>query len=282
MRMFDSVASMRTAIRAARQEGHTIGFVPTMGALHDGHLSLARRARTECDFVVMSVFVNPTQFGPGEDFARYPRQLNRDSAMAQKVGVHAVFAPPPDAMYPAGAQTVVSVPGVSARWEGAARPTHFAGVATVCAKLFSIVEPDRVYMGLKDLQQVRVLQRMATDLILPLKIIPCETVREPDGLAMSSRNAYLSEVERTGARVLYQALAACEHEFRAGERSVSALEAVLQRVLAGEPLARPDYATVVDAVTLEPIDTVEAQAAAIVAVRVGATRLIDNLLFGPN
>jgi pantoate--beta-alanine ligase len=276
--MFETVSVLRTAIRAARNEGRSVGFVPTMGALHEGHLSLMRRARAECDFVVVSIFVNPTQFGPGEDFARYPRDLAKDSGLIQKLGVDAIFAPSTEVLYPAGSQTYVEVPEIAARLEGAFRPGHFRGVATVCAKLFQVVQPDRAYFGMKDLQQVRVVQRMVTDLLLPVTVVPCPTVRDVDGLALSSRNGYLGAPERAAATVLSRALRACEAAFAGGELSAHALEQVLAEELGREPLARVDYAVVVDASTLDPVERVCSPAAAVLAVHIGATRLIDNAL----
>jgi len=280
MRTFHQITALRAYLRAARKDDKRIGFVPTMGAFHEGHLTLMRRARADCDIVVVSVFVNPTQFGPGEDFERYPRDLARDSRLAQQVGVDALFTPTVEEIYPAGAQMVVEVPVLAARWEGEARPGHFRGVATVCAKLFQIVQPDRAYFGQKDYQQLKVVERLVADLHIPLTVVPVPTVREEDGLAMSSRNAYLSAEERRAATVLHRALTRAESLFESGERSGKVLRAALTETLTSEPLAKPDYAAIADAETLEPLETVEDRAVALLAVRIGATRLIDNLLLG--
>lgn len=267
-------------MRAAHEGGRSIGLVPTMGALHDGHLALMRRARAECDVVLVSVFVNPAQFGPEEDFERYPRDLQRDSRMAQQVGVDALFTPSVGQMYPEGAQTVVEVPDLASRWEGARRPGHFGGVATVCTKLFHAAQPHSAYFGQKDYQQLRVVERLVTDLLMPLSVVPVPTVREGDGLAMSSRNAYLSGAERPAAAVLYRALEAARAAHEEGERAASALAAAMDVTLAAEPLASREYAAVVDPETLEPLDTVGEAAVALVAARIGNTRLIDNAFIG--
>ena len=279
MRTFDSISALRTAVRSAREDRRTIGFVPTMGALHAGHVALLQRARTECDYVVASVFVNPTQFGPGEDYERYPRDLRADSRIAQAAGVDALFAPTAHEMYPGGPAVTVDVPDLAARWEGAVRPGHFRGVATVCTKLFNIVQPDRAYFGQKDYQQLKVIQRLVADLFLPLVVVPVATVREEDGLALSSRNRYLTPEERTAATVLYAALSAVLEMFRAGERDPGTLTSALRDRLASEPLARVDYAVIADAETLEPVgEAVADRAVALVAARFGDTRLIDNMV----
>lgn len=280
MRTFQQITALRAYLRAAREDNKRIGFVPTMGAFHEGHLTLMRRARADCDVVVVSVFVNPTQFGPGEDFSRYPRDLARDSRLAQQADVDALFTPDVETIYPAGAQTFVEVPGLAARWEGESRPGHFRGVATVCAKLFQIVQPDRAYFGQKDYQQLKVIERMVADLFLPLTVVPVPIVREEDGLAMSSRNVYLSAAERRAAPVLYRALSRAQAAFASGERSGAALRAILTASLAAEPLVSPDYAAIADAETLEPLTTVEDRAVALLAARIGSTRLIDNALLG--
>lgn len=266
-------------MRAARGDRRAIGFVPTMGALHAGHVALLQRARAECDYVVMSVFVNPTQFGPTEDFQKYPRDLREDSATAQSAGVDALFAPTEDEMYPDGPRVTVDVPEVASRWEGAVRPGHFCGVATVCAKLFNIVQPDRAYFGQKDYQQLKVIQRLVFDLFLPLTVVAVPTLREDDGLAMSSRNRFLSAEERAASTVLNSALRAALDRFRTGEQSASALNAVLRERLAEEPRAQIDYAVVVNAETLEPaVGAIAGRAVALIAARLGAVRLIDNML----
>lgn len=278
---------MRAHLRAAREEGASIALVPTMGALHEGHLALIRRAETECDRTVVSIFVNPTQFGPGEDYDRYPRDMARDSRICQEEGVEAIFAPSVEEMYPDAASpngrallTTVRVAGLTDRFEGAARPGHFDGVATVCAKLFQIAQPDRAYFGQKDYQQLLVVQRMVADLNMPLVIVPVPTVREADGLALSSRNAYLSPDDRRRATVLPRALQAAVDLFEAGERSVGALEEAMRRVFAEEAAIEVEYVTVADGKTLEPLQTVDAGAVALAAVRIGGTRLIDNVLLG--
>jgi pantoate--beta-alanine ligase len=280
MRTFDSVSTLRAYVRSSRQDGKTIGFVPTMGALHEGHATLMKRARADCDVVVVSIFVNPTQFGPGEDFGRYPRDLTRDSTLAQQAGVDALFTPVPETIYPAGDRTVVEVGGLGERWEGERRPGHFRGVATVCAKLFQIVGPDRVYFGQKDYQQLKIIERLTADLFFPHVVVPVSTVREKDGLALSSRNAYLNPEERHGARALYRALSAAKERFTLGERNGNALRGEMERIFAEEPRAVLDYAAVVDADTLEPLEQVRDRAVALIAARLGATRLIDNMLLG--
>jgi pantoate--beta-alanine ligase len=280
MRTFQQIAALRAFVHAVREDGKTLGFVPTMGAFHEGHLTLMRRARGDCDEVIVSVFVNPTQFGPGEDYDRYPRDPSHDSRLAQEIGVDALFAPGVEEMYPTASQTVVEVPALAARWEGERRPGHFRGVATVCTKLFQIVQPDRAYFGQKDYQQLKVVERLVADLNIPLTIVPVSTVREPDGLAMSSRNVYLSPEERSAALILHRALRQAERLFLAGERSGAVLRAALNEMLASEPLAQADYAAVADADTLEPLETVGERAVLLLAARIGANRLIDNLLLG--
>jgi pantoate--beta-alanine ligase len=259
-----------------RSQGKTIGFVPTMGYFHEGHLSLMKRARQECDVVVVSIYVNPLQFGPREDFNRYPRDLQRDLKMAEEVGVDIVFAPKDEDMYPEGYQTFVEVTELTRGLEGFYRPGHFRGVTTVVAKLFNIVLPHKAYFGEKDFQQLRVVQRMVRDLNFPVEIVPCPTVRETDGLAMSSRNTYLNPEERRAATVLYRALEAADELFKSGERNAAKLKAKVWEVLASEPLARPQYVEIVDAQTLEPIFTVDRPAAILLAVFVGQARLIDE------
>jgi pantoate--beta-alanine ligase len=280
MRTFEQIASLRPFLRAAREDGKVIGFVPTMGALHEGHLSLIRRARAECDVVVVSIFVNPTQFGPGEDFQRYPRDIQRDSVLTQQADVDALFLPAVEEIYPQNGQTLLDVPDIAARWEGERRPGHFQGVATVCAKLFLIVQPARVYFGQKDYQQLRVIERMVADLHFPLTVVPVPTMRAEDGLALSSRNAYLTEEERAAAPVISKALQRARDLHAAGERSAAALERAMAEELSSEPLLVTDYAVVTDADTLEPLKTIEARAVAMIAARLGRTRLIDNKVLG--
>lgn len=255
-----------------------VGLVPTMGALHDGHLSLVRRARSECGFVVVSVFVNPAQFGPGEDLNRYPRDLESDARACEEVGADVLFAPDGRQMYPDGFDTWVEVGGPAQALEGASRPGHFRGVATVCAKLFNIVGPDRAYFGRKDYQQLKVIEKMVRDLDMRLEIVPVETVREPDGLAMSSRNAYLNADERRAAVVLYRALSEAAAAFEAGEQSAAAVQDIVAKLIKYEPLAELDYVAVVDAGSLEPIDRIDRPVAILLAARIGSTRLIDNVV----
>jgi len=275
MRVVHTIAEVR-AIRRALPG--TWGFVPTMGYLHEGHLSLVRRARAENDHVAVSIFVNPTQFGPHEDYDRYPRDLERDLRLLEPLGVDLVFAPPVEEMYPPGFQTWVIVEEVSRPLEGASRPGHFRGVATVVAKLLNIVQPDRAYFGQKDAQQAVVIRRMVRDLNIPVEIVVCPTVREPDGLAMSSRNTYLSPEERRAATVLFRALQAARARYEAGERDAERLREAMREVIRAEPLARLDYVSVADPETLQELSRVEGRALLSLAVYIGRTRLIDNLL----
>ncbi len=268
------------AMRSWRAGVHgALGLVPTMGALHAGHLSLVRRARRECERVVATIFVNPAQFGPREDFATYPRDLPRDLALLGAEGVDLVFTPPRAAIYPAGFATWVDVERLTERWEGTSRPGHFRGVATVVLKLLNLVQPHRAYFGEKDYQQLQVVTAMARDLDVPVAIVPCPTVREPDGLAMSSRNASLSAEDRRAAGVLWRALTAARDAAGLGERSGAALTVLVERTIAAEPRARVDYVAVVDPLTLEPVETIgPAGAVCCVAAHVGPVRLIDNLM----
>jgi pantoate--beta-alanine ligase len=262
---------MREVSRGWHREGRDIGLVPTMGALHAGHLSLVNRAREESTRVVVSVFVNPIQFGQGEDLGRYPRSPERDAELLRQAGVDAIYSPTVAAIYSEAASTRVTVHGLSARLEGAARPGHFEGVATVVTKLFSAAEPDRAYFGQKDAQQVAVVRRLALDLDLGVEIRVCPTVREADGLALSSRNAYLGPEERQAAVCLSDALRRAADAYRSGERDPTRLRSRLHLVLAREPLARVDYAEVVDPETFSPPGSL-----AVLAVWIGKTRLIDN------
>lgn len=267
-------------VRALRWENPQItwGFVPTMGYLHEGHLSLVRRAHEENERVAVSIFVNPTQFGPGEDLSQYPRALERDMELLHAAHADLVFTPNDADMYPPGFQTYVSVGDVAKTLEGASRPSHFQGVATVVTKLFNIVQPTRAYFGQKDAQQVAVLRQMVADLNFNLEFIVCPTVREPDGLAMSSRNKYLSPEERQAATVLYRALTAAESAWRAGEKRGETLRAIMTATVAHEKLARLDYASVADPMTMIELEHISAQALFSLAVFVGKTRLIDNFL----
>jgi len=276
-----SKAEARGAVRAARRDEQRIALVPTMGALHDGHLSLVRAACERAEYVVVSVFVNPTQFGPGEDFEAYPRDIERDMALLKAEGADLLFTPTPQVMYDPDASVTVDPGPLGGVWEGAVRPTHFSGVCTVVTKLFSIVGPDLAFFGEKDFQQLQIVKRMARDLDLPVKVVGCPIVRECDGLAMSSRNAYLDTDERAAATVLYRALRTAETLALGGERDVAALSAAMRETIAAEPLASLDYAEIVDPATLEQATTLDAPTRAIMAVRVGATRLIDNMAIVP-
>ncbi len=279
-KIVSTVAGMQALSRKVRRRGRSIGLVPTMGALHAGHLSLVTAAKAGCDFVIVSIFVNPLQFGPNEDFNRYPRPFDDDLRKLREAGVDAVFAPPVEEMYPAGAATKVYVEGLSERLDGASRPGHFRGVSTVVAKLFEAVQPDRAYFGQKDGAQVAVLRKMTRDLNMPVEIVVCPIVREPDGLAMSSRNIYLSAEQRRQALCLRRSLTRVENLFAAGERDAAQLVAAGREVMAGEPTARLDYFAIVNWETLEPLVRVEAEALVAVAARVGETRLIDNVILG--
>lgn len=275
-----AIGELRAAVRAARQAGRRIGFVPTMGALHEGHLRLLDRAHEVSDFVVLSVFVNPLQFAPTEDLARYPRDLERDRALAFSRGAHLLFAPEVATMYPDGAEMRV-VPGPTAeRWEGAVRPGHFTGVLTVVLKLFNLVQPDVAIFGRKDAQQVALVRRLIADLDVPVQLDVAPTVREADGLALSSRNAYLSPEERAQARVLSHALRAAHAAFASGARTSDAITAAMAAVFASEPAVLVDYLSVVDPMTLVPVSTVTDETLVAVAARVGRTRLLDNIVLG--
>jgi len=276
MRLIETVAEFR----AARTGLGELGLVPTMGYLHEGHLSLVARARAECVAVAASIFVNPTQFGPNEDLARYPRDLPRDLGLLEAAGVDLVFAPQPSEVYPPGFDTVIEVRGVTDVLEGAVRPGHFAGVATVVAKLFNIVQPTRAYFGQKDAQQSVVIRKLVRDLNLPVEVVVAPTVRETDGLALSSRNSYLTRGERAAAPAIYRALNAAKAQFEGGEREAEALRDAMRAVIAAEPLMRVDYVSVADADSLRELTRVEDRALASMAVRLGTTRLIDNLLLG--
>ncbi len=255
-----------------------LGLVPTMGALHEGHLSLVRRAKVENDHVGVSIFVNPTQFGPHEDLSKYPRPLERDLQLLTEAGVDLVWTPTPEIVYPPGFQTYVTVEDVSQPLEGQRRPGHFRGVATVVAKLFNAFTPDRAYFGQKDAQQVVVIKRMTADLNFPLEIVVCPIVREPDGLALSSRNVYLSPQERQAAPALYRALTVAKEMYDRGERDGEQLRQMMRAILAAEPLAQPDYVSAADPDTLAELNRVHNRVLLSLAVRIGGTRLIDNLL----
>ncbi len=278
LKVFTTVDEMRNASRAARHAGKRLGFVPTMGALHEGHLSLVRAARASADVVAASIFVNPTQFGPAEDLAKYPRSLERDRELLEREGVELLFAPSVEEMYPAGVVTWVTVEGLSDKLDGGSRPGHFRGVTTVVAKLFHIVEPDAAFFGQKDAAQVAIIRRMVSDLKLPVEIVVCPIIREPDGLAMSSRNAYLDPEQRQRALVLRRALKRVEELVDAGERNAEKLAAAGRQEFEREKSVRLDYFAVVDPDTLEKVNDISGGALVAVAAYVGSTRLIDNLV----
>jgi pantoate--beta-alanine ligase len=278
MRVIRTVAELRAWLREERAAGKIIGLAPTMGALHEGHLSLVRAAKASCGAVAASIFVNPTQFGPNEDFALYPRTFDADCALLEAEGVDVVFAPVPEEMYRPGSTTFVEVAGLSERLDGKSRPGHFRGVATVVAKLFLAAEPDRAFFGQKDAAQVAVIRRMTADLGLPVEIVVCPIVREPDGLAMSSRNRYLSTEERKQALVLSRALSAVQGLAAGGGTRASALIEAARRVISSEPAVRVDYIAAVDWATLEAVDEIGSGALFAVAAYVGSTRLIDNFV----
>jgi pantoate--beta-alanine ligase len=278
MLLLRTIAEARSACARFRAAGKTLGLVPTMGALHPGHLSLVRAAQESCDAVVVSIFVNPTQFGPKEDFASYPRNFEQDCDTLEAAGVDVVFAPSVEEMYPPGASTFVEVAGLSDRLDGASRPGHFRGVATVVTKLFHIFAPDVAFFGQKDAAQVAVLRRMVRDLRFAVRLEVCPTMREPDGLALSSRNRNLSEAERRQALVLYRALREVERRFQAGEVDSGKLIGEAQRILKEEPGVQVEYFRIVGPETLEDVSDVRPSSLVAVAARVGATRLIDNLL----
>lgn len=272
---------MKQQARLARAENRIIGLVPTMGALHVGHTSLVARARQDCSTVVASIFVNPAQFGPSEDFAKYPRSMGTDAEKLAVAGVDALFFPEVAEIYPPGFSTYVNVEGLSERLEGRSRPGHFRGVATVVLKLLEIVQPDYAYFGRKDAQQARIIAQMARDLNLDAEIVVCPIVREADGLALSSRNAYLKGEERRAAGVLHRALLAVRSELEAGGRDGLHLQGVMRRIIEEEPMARLDYAEIADAETFERVTQVRRACYALLAVFVGKTRLIDNLFIEP-
>jgi pantoate--beta-alanine ligase len=272
---------MKEHARQARAEGRIVGLVPTMGALHDGHLSIIKRAMQDCSAVIASLFVNPKQFGPKEDFANYPRSFDEDVKKFTEAGVEGLFAPEPAEVYPPGFCTYVNVEVLSERLEGRSRPGHFRGVTTVVLKLLEIVQPHFAYFGRKDAQQARLIQQMARDLNVDTEIVVCPITRERDGLALSSRNVYLNAEERRAATVLHRALDAARHEVTAGVRDALRLQTVMRKVLDSEPLASVDYAEIVDANTFEPVIQVRRSCYALLAVFIGKTRLIDNLFVEP-
>ncbi len=274
------VTTLEELWAARKQLPEPVGFVPTMGYLHDGHLSLVRCAKRDNRSVAVSIFVNPTQFGPNEDLESYPRDLARDLALLEAEGVDLVWTPTAEVMYPPGFQTWVEVTEITQLLEGARRPGHFRGVTTVVAKLFNGVQPQRAYFGQKDAQQARVIQQMVRDLNFPIEIVVCPIRREPDGLAMSSRNTYLNPAERKAATVLYRALTAAKTAFEQGERDADALRKIMEDTINAEPLARLQYVSCADPDTLEELHGPVEKALLSMAVFVGKTRLIDNMLIG--
>ncbi len=281
LRLLTRIAEVRRAVAEARQQRQNIGLVPTMGALHEGHAALIREAVRQTDFVVVSVFVNPTQFAPNEDLERYPRRLEADRQLCQQAGAAVVFAPTVEEMYPLGFQTFVEVTELTRGLCGASRPTHFRGVTTVVAKLFGIVQPDRAFFGQKDAQQARVVRQMVQDLNFPIELVVCPTQREADGLAMSSRNQYLTPSQRREAVALYRCLCHAEQRVAQGERDAKRLCDELRAILAAVPEARIDYVECVDADTLQPVTVLDRPTLLALAVFIGTTRLIDNTILLP-
>jgi pantoate--beta-alanine ligase len=278
MKICTMIDEMRAASRALRSQRGRLGFVPTMGALHEGHLTLVRAAKASCGTVAASIFVNPKQFAPNEDFGTYPRPFERDRSLLEKEGVDLLFAPPVEEMYPPGAVTWVTVEELSDKLDGRSRPGHFRGVTTAVSKLFHIVEPDAAFFGQKDAAQVAILRRMVRDLNFPVEIVVCPIVREPDGLAMSSRNAYLDSQQRRRALVLHRALMKVKKLAEQGERNVTRLLAIAREELASEPLVRLDYLEIVDRDSLDVVENISKGAVMVLAAFVGTTRLIDNIL----
>ena len=276
MKICHTIDEMRAGRRAALREGRTVGLVPTMGALHEGHLSLVRMAKAQCDRVVVSIFVNPLQFGPNEDLVNYPRSFDRDRELLDREGVDFIFAPTVEEMYPAGAVTCVTVEGLSDKLCGRSRPGHFRGVTTVVAKLFNIVQPEKAFFGQKDAAQSTIIRRMVRDLNMPVQVVIGPIVREPDGLAMSSRNAYLDAAQRQSALVLHRSLQAVQERLSQGERNVPALIDAGKREFAKDSSVRLDYFEIVDPETLDPVDDLSRGALVAVAAFVGKARLIDN------
>lgn len=281
MRSIRKLSEMKGYVRSARAEEKSLGLVPTMGYFHDGHLSLIRAARSENDLVVVSLFVNPTQFGPNEDFDSYPRDLNRDVELVLAEGVDVLFIPDKEEMYPEGEATRITVVGLSEKLCGASRPGHFQGVATVVAKLFNIVRPHRAYFGAKDYQQTVIIRKMAADLHFDLDVVILPTVREEDGLAMSSRNVYLTADERKAARCLKEALDQADQRIRGGERNADRIRGGIRERIGREPLTRIDYVSVSESATLTEVSVIEGEVLIALAVFVGSTRLIDNVVVRP-
>jgi pantoate--beta-alanine ligase len=278
MRTIHSPSAMTAWSRRLHREGVVIGLVPTMGALHEGHRTLIRAARLQCDALVVSIFVNPTQFAPTEDLATYPRRLSQDRTLCRGEGVDVCFEPTAAGMYPKGYQTVVTVPDIATRWEGESRPHHFAGVATVVTKLFGIVEPNLAWFGQKDFQQCAVVRQLVKDLNFDIRLLVRPTVRERDGLAMSSRNLFLSTEERRLAPMFYHALLAGQRAIGSGVTDPESVQAIMRKILSGEPAIRIDYLAICDRDTLEPLGRIDRQAVILGAIRLGSVRLIDNVL----
>lgn len=278
MVLLKTINEVREWVAQQKSAGRAVHFVPTMGYFHEGHLSLMRRAKQEGGAVIVSLFVNPTQFGPNEDLDRYPRDLERDRKMAESVQVDALFIPEASEIYPPGFQTTVSLPRLHHRLCGRSRPTHFDGVAVVVLKLFNIVQPHRAYFGMKDYQQMVLIRRMVEDLNLPVEIVPCPIVREPDGLAMSSRNMYLTPEQRQAATVLFRSMQWAQAQVNAGERDAHSIREGVLNMIQSEPLVRVDYVEVVHPETFEPMETIDDHALLALAVYLGQTRLIDNCL----
>ena len=281
MKISKTIDPLRQACRAERRDGKRLGLVPTMGALHEGHLSLVRAAKTRCEIVVVSIFVNPIQFGPNEDLAKYPRNFERDRQLLEREGIDLLFAPSAEEMYPAGGVTYVAVEGLSDKLCGRSRPGHFRGVTTVVSKLFHIVEPDLAFFGQKDAAQATIIRRMVRDLNMPVEIVACPIVRERDGLAMSSRNAYLDSPQRKSALVLYRSLAEVQKRFHQGERKAANLIDLGKQAFLKEPSIRLDYFEIVDPETLDEVDDVSHGALVAGAAFVGNARLIDNMVLNP-
>jgi pantoate--beta-alanine ligase len=280
MQVVKTIKEMKDMSAAWRKDGETIGFVPTMGYLHEGHLSLVRQSVKQCSKTVVSVFVNPTQFGPGEDFERYPRDTERDFGLLEPLGVDAVFMPEVEEFYPPGYQTYVEVTEITNRLCGLSRPGHFRGVTTVCCKLFNVVSPHKAFFGKKDFQQFTVLKRMVEDLAMDLEIVPMPIVREPDGLAMSSRNTYLSHEEREAALCLSRSLKEAQRLFSEGERDAAKIHLAVKAIIEAEPLVKIDYISVCDPFTFDEVDKIEKGTLVALAVKVGPARLIDNTQLG--
>lgn len=278
MLLINKVSEIRKHVKNAKKEGKKVGLVPTMGFFHDGHLELMRQARKECDVVIVSIFVNPTQFGPGEDYEDYPRDIERDMQLAEEVGVDVIFNPSVEEMYPDGFSTYVEVKGITGKLCGRSRPGHFKGVATIVTKLFNSVQPDVAFFGQKDAQQVLVIQKMVKELNIDLEIRTVPIVREEDGIAMSSRNLYLNDEERKAARILYRSIQKAQQKVQEGERDVNRLKGAVIDMISSEPLARIDYVELLTYPELEEKDVLEGKMLLALAVKIGKARLIDNAI----